>query len=429
MLESKPENKFKLFLLLSLGQFISQIGSGLSAFGLGVFLFQKTASANAVSMLILAAFLPNFILAPIAGILADRYDRRVLMIISDTLSISGLLYILIMLRNNDFSVFKICMAVGISSIFASLLEPSYKATISDLLSKEDYTKASGIVQLASASRFLISPLIAGFLLSFWDISALLMIDISTFIVTVLSTFLVKKKIRKKKTLEDDFSLLKDFQLGLIEFKRSGAIITLVVLITIITFFIGIIQVLFNPLLLSFNTAAISGTVQSITAIGMLFSAIIIGIVEIKQNKFKILVMGLIICSISFAGMGLRENIYLITTLGFVFFSTIPLINAILDYLIRSNIDNKVQGRVWGLIGFISQLGYILAYLSAGYLADGFFKKLSTSLSNHQMFTMLMGTGIARHIGLLIMIAGLGLLLFTIFFAFNKKVQSLEEKGV
>ncbi len=426
MLAKSDNNSFQLFLILSLGQFISQIGSGLSAFGLSVFLFQKTASTNSVAMLILAAFLPNFLLAPIAGILADRYDRRLLMIIADSLSISGLLYILFMLKTAQFSVFKICLAIAVSSTFASLLEPAYKATISDLLTKEEYTKASGIVQLAGAARFLISPLIAGFLLNIWDINVFIFIDISTFIVTVISTFFVKQNIKTSKNIDNDFSLLRDFKLGLREFSRNRAVVTLVLLITILTFFVGFIQVLFNPLLLSFNDAAVAGVIQSIAAMGMLISAIIIGVKEMKRNKFNTLVIALIICSLSFAAIGLRENNIMICLLGFIFFSTIPIINAILDYLIRSNIANNIQGRVWGLIGLISQLGYILAYLSAGYFADGLFQKISNSYSDSKLLTILLGNGNARHIGLLIISSGLLFFVFNIFFACNQEIQSLAE---
>lgn len=71
-----------------------------------------------------------------------------------------------------------------------------------------------------------------------------------------------------------------------------------------------------------------------------------------------------------AGFGLWENIYVICIFGFVFFAMLPFANSCLDYLVRTNIPDELQGRAWGLIGFISQLGYVVAYALSGAAADG-----------------------------------------------------------
>lgn len=67
--------------------------------------------------------------------------------------------------------------------------------------------------------------------------------------------------------------------------------------------------------------------------------------------------------------GLKENIYIICISGFIFFSMLPFANNCLDYLVRTNIADELQGRVWGLIGFLSQVGYAAAYIISGILAD------------------------------------------------------------
>ena len=112
-----------------------------------------------------------------SGELADRYDRRLLMVLGDSLSAVGLVFILICMLRGEAQLWQICVGVTISSVFSSLLEPAYKATVTDLLTEEQYTKASGLVQVAGSAKYLISPLIAGFLLTVSDIKLLLVIDI------------------------------------------------------------------------------------------------------------------------------------------------------------------------------------------------------------------------------------------------------------
>ena len=133
------------------------------------------------------AFMPSLLLSAFAGVLADRYDRRLLMVLGDSLSAIGLVFILICMLRGEAQLWQICVGVTISSVFSSLLDPAYKATVTDLLTKEQYTKASGLVQIASTSKFLISPIIAGYLLVISDIKLLLIIDIFTFFVTVTTT--------------------------------------------------------------------------------------------------------------------------------------------------------------------------------------------------------------------------------------------------
>ena len=142
----------KKFLLLWIGELISSIGGGLTSFGLGVYVFQKTGSAAGMALVTLLGFLPTLLFTVPAGVLADRYDRRVLMMIGDGCSGLGILYIFLCMLHGEANLVQICIGVFVSAIFSSLLDPSYRATITDLLSKEEFSKASGLVSLAGSAR-------------------------------------------------------------------------------------------------------------------------------------------------------------------------------------------------------------------------------------------------------------------------------------
>ena len=186
------KSNFGKFLLLWTGELISSVGGGLTSFGLGVYVFGQTGSAASMALVTLLAFLPTLVLSVPAGVLADRYDRRLLMMLGDGCSALGIIYILICMMNGGASLLQICIGVFVSSVFSSLLEPSYRATVSDLLTKEEFSKANGLVSLAGSARYLISPLVAGLLLSISDVKLLLIIDISTFFLTIMSIAVVKK---------------------------------------------------------------------------------------------------------------------------------------------------------------------------------------------------------------------------------------------
>ncbi|MFJ3388027.1 MULTISPECIES: MFS transporter [unclassified Lysinibacillus] len=419
---------FKKFLLLWSGQLISAIGSGLTAFGLGIYVFQKTGKASAMALVTLLAFMPSLLLSPVAGVLADRYDRRILMVLGDSLSAIGLVYILICMLSGEALLWQICVGVTISSVFSSLLDPAYKATVTDLLTEEQYTKASGLVQVAGSAKYLISPIIAGFLLTVSDIKLLLVIDICTFFVTVTTALAVRKGLASK-TCEQTQSFFREFKDGWRAVSENRGVLVLVIMTSVLTFYLGIIETLSIPMLLTFTNSSVIGTVETVVATGMLVSSVIIGFLPIKKGYVKILSFSLFFEGIFMAVFGLRENIALICISGFFFFAMMPFANSTLDFLVRTNIDNAVQGRAWSLIGVISQFGFVAAYALSGVLADYVFTPflvdgglLADSVGK------ITGTGQGRGTGLLIIIAGI-LLCVTSFILCNlKSVKKLENRG-
>ena len=366
-MEAKKSN-FGKFMLLWAGELVSSIGGGLTSFGLGVYVFNRTGSAAGMALVTLLGFLPTFLFSVPAGVLADRYDRRVLMMVGDGFSAFGILYILICMMQGEAAIWQIGVGVFFSSTFQALLEPAYRATVTDLLTKEEYSRASGLVNIAGSSRYLISPMIAGFLLSVSDVKLLMIIDICTFFLTLTSTFVVKRGIETKKQQEKE-SFFASFKTGWKAVHGKKGVFVLILVSSAITLFMGVFQILAEPMVLAFSDAKTLGIVETICASGMLVSSIFLGIFGIKKHYVRVLSFSLAIAGVFIFGFGLWENIALIAMFGFGFFLMLPFANNCLDYLVRTNIPDELQGRAWGLIGFLSQIGYVVAFGVSGILSD------------------------------------------------------------
>ena len=364
------KRNFSKFMLLWLGELISSIGSGLTSFGLGVYIFGKTGSAASMALVSLLGFLPTLLLSVPAGVLADRHDRRLLMMIGDGFSALGILYILICIIHGEAQLWQICTGVFISASFSALLEPSYRATVTDLLTKEEYSKASGMVSLAGSARYLVSPVLAGALLTISDIKILLIIDIFTFFPTVIAAAFIKKEIALMQA-DKDVSFAESLKIGGKAVTEKRGVLVLIIVSSLITCFMGVFQILAQPLILDFTDSATLSTAETICACGMVVSGIILGAAGIKKGYVKILSASLFFAGIGMAGFGIWENIFIICIFGFIFFAMLPFANSCLDYLVRTNIADELQGRAWGFIGFISQIGYVVAYALSGAAADWF----------------------------------------------------------
>ncbi|MCM1565812.1 MAG: MFS transporter [Dehalobacter sp.] len=423
------DKSYKRFLIIWLGQLMSAIGSGLTAFALGVFVFQKTQSATNFSLIILFAFLPTFILLPFGGVLADRFNRKKMMIIGDAGAITGLLFILLVMISGSIEIWHIYVGVALSSVFAAIQNPSYKAVVTDLVSEEMYSRASGLIQLAGSAQYLISPIIAGFLMSIFDIKLVLIIDIMTFLIAAAAVFVVKKQDAAPLKQEKP-EFLRDMSESFHYLISQQEVLCLVLLTTMVCFFVGLLQSLFGPMMLSLTNSRILGMTLSVSASGMLVSSLIIGIFGIRKNKVLTLAWSLALAGLFYALMGLFTAVALIMVFGFLFFSTLPFLNTSLEVLIRSNVDNAKQGRIWSMVYAISQAGYILAFGSAGFLADHLFNPLFYSggaLS--QTIGQVIGTGQGRGIGFLFVISGLLVSTLALIIGRVKKIGALELKTV
>lgn len=407
------KSNFSKFMLLWSGEFISAIGSGLTSFGLSVYVFRQTGSAASMGLVTLLAFLPTLLFSVPAGVLADKYDRRLLMMIGDGFSALGIVYILICMLQGEAKLYQICVGVFVSAVFSSLLEPSYRATVTDLLTKEEYSKASGLVSIAGSARYLISPVLAGILLAVSDIRLLFVIDISTFILTVISTAVVRKGIATKET-ENQSGFFQSLTEGWRAIADRRGVLLLILVSSVMTCFMGAIQILSEPLILDFADSITLGAAQTICACGMLVSGLFLGMRGIKKGYVKVLAISLFLTGITMIGFGIRENIYIICLFGFLFFATLPFANNCLDYLVRTNIPDELQGRAWGVIGFLSQIGYVVAYGLAGVAADGIASKLQI--------------GVGRGAAGVVMTAGVLLSLTALFLYPIKSIRALERKS-
>ncbi|MBP8968650.1 MAG: MFS transporter [Lachnospiraceae bacterium] len=403
-------SNFGKFLLLWTGELISSIGGGLTAFGLGVYIFNQTGSAANMAIVTLLGFLPTLVLSVPAGVLADRYDRRLLMMIGDGCSALGIIYILVCMATGGAQLWQICLGVSVNAIFSALLEPSFRATITELLTKEEYSKASGLVSLAGSARYLFSPVIAGFLLTVSDVKLLLFIDMCTFFLTVMSVAVVRHGIGNT-VVEKKESFAESFKGGWVAITAKPGIFMIMVVSAGITLFMGVFQILAEPLILSFADSKTLGISETICACGMLVSSIVLGIKGIRNHFVKALGISLMSAGAFMFGFGCFENIIVICCFGFMFFAALPIANNCLDYLTRTNIPEETQGRAWGLIGFISQMGYVVAYAVSGFAAD--------AIGNAT------GLGVGRGSAITVQIAGICLVATSALILVIKSIRELE----
>ncbi len=401
----KNQKSYVKFIVVWAGQLLSGLGNGMTAFALGVYVFRQTSSAFAFSMVSLCLFVPSILLKPLGGVLADRYDRRFLIIAGDTGSALSVLFLMTAAFGGSPAFWKIYLGVSLNSIFTALQNPAYKAAVTDMINPAQFSKAGGLVQLAGSAQHLLSPVAAGFILSTGSLTTVLLIDLSTFLIAVAAVLSMHTS-GPRRTGDTERSFIQDLQEGWKTVIADRAILQLVLLISLVTFFVGFLQTLLAPMLLPLTDPKTLGSAQSMSACGMLISSLILGVLGLRGSHSTSLILSLVLAGLCMALMGVSTSILFITAVLFAFFCTLPVINTSADVMIRTHIPNEQQGRAWGMIGLLSQIGYIGAYSISGALADRVFNPLLSKTGPLAASVgQLTGTGPGRGIALMLLIAG------------------------
>lgn len=469
------------FALIWLAQLIAKTGNGLTPFALTIYAYQHTGLSTSVALITMAGFLPVVLLAPPAGVLADRFDRTRLMAIGNIICAVALGLVWATMRTAADNMVLICLTLALVSVGAALLDPAYRAVITDLLPPERYAKASGLVQLASAAQLIVAPAVAGVLMARSTILIVIAIDIAMTTVAALLMVLIAMHAHpgqdSQRELIDGSQNTGVQEAGFQDAAQQGGapegaarqgtglesaaqedlapqaatqhdgatasgsglrdaleylagargVLALVGLATLITFCMGFLQTLLTPLMLDLTSEDTLGIIRSGAAVGMLVSSLIIGVVGMGTHHRRFMAIFLALGGILVAGIGMTTNVLAIGVLCAAFFMTLPPLNTSVEVLARCAIPNQAQGRVWGLIGFISQLGYILAYAVSGLLADHVFTPLlqpggplASSLGT------IMGTGPSRGIGIMFALVGLALIALAVAVPFIASVARIEQ---
>ncbi|PSB55139.1 MFS transporter [Chamaesiphon polymorphus] len=409
MLKQLKSEGMSIFTLVWLGQLVSILGSSLSSFAMDVWVYQRNGSVTELSFLILFTTLPMVIVSPFAGVLVDRWDRRWVMIISDTGAALSTSIVALLLMSGQIQTWHICLATAVSSSFSAFQSPAYSAATTLLVPKQNLGRAVGMIGFAGAIGQLISPMLSGILLEIIQISGIFLLDLGSFVFSAIVLLLVRfpRHQAQEKQQHHQLPLLKEVFSGFNYLTAHGGLVGLLFFLAISAFLVGIIQLLAYPLALSFASSAQLGIALGVGGMGAIVGSILMGSWgNGRQDYIKILLCSMLLNGFSLIVVGSTPNIIVFGVSAFLYFLGIPFINGSVQVILQKKVPLNIQGKVFSLTTAVSGLCLPLAILIAGPLADRIFEPLMKP--NGLLAGTIgraIGTGSGRGIGLMFMILG------------------------
>jgi DHA3 family macrolide efflux protein-like MFS transporter len=398
----------RVFGFIWFGQLVSLIGSGITSFALGIWVYEHTGSVTQYALVLLATALPNIVVSPFAGALVDRWDRRQTMIFSDLGAALSTLAIVLLLSVGHLEVWHIYLATAVNSAFSAFQWPAYIAAISLLVPKQHLGRAGGMVQLGQAASQVVSPMLGGALLALVQVWGVLLIDVATFLFALFTLFMVSipGPHAAPEGEERASSLLREIAYGWSYITARPGLLGLLIFFATSHFLGSIVETLSVPLLLSLTTSTVLGTVLSVGGSGMLVGGLVMGIWGGPKRRVNGVLAFELLGGLFVLVAGLWTSVPLFTIVAFVFFFRLPIVHGCRQAIWQSKVVPDAQGRTFAVQRMASWSSRLLAYLVAGPLADRVFEPLLAA--NGPLagsVGRIVGVGPGRGIGLLFVVTG------------------------
>jgi len=399
------------FTIVWLGQVVSLLGSAMTVFALTIWAFEETGQATALALVAFFSFGPTVLLSPVAGALVDRWNRRLVMMLSDLAAGLSTIVVLILFATDQLEVWHLYVTGAFAGAFQAFQFPAYSAAVTMMLSKEQYARASGMLSLAQSASGVLAPAAAGALLGPVGIAGILLFDVVTFLAAVGTLLFVH--IPQPETTpagaERESNLWQESIYGFRYIFRRPSLLALQTVFFFMNFITAFTLVLLSPMILARtgNDELLLGAVQSVGAIGGVVGGLVLSAWGGPRRRVHGVLLGMFGASLlGQIPLGVGRSVLLWSAGNFAIYFMIPILNGSNQAIWQAKVAPDVQGRVFAVRRLIAQITFPLATLVAGPLADQLFEPaMMPGGGLVGTFGWLVGAGPGAGMGLIVVIVG------------------------
>ncbi|HPC05685.1 MAG TPA: MFS transporter [Anaerolineaceae bacterium] len=401
----------KAFIVIWLGQLISVLASSMTGFALSIWMYQQTESATAMGLVQVCFITPFLIMSPFAGVMVDRYNRKLMMMVSDFTAVLATALILILHLSGNLQFWHLYIAAVLNGIGNTFQWPAYSAAVGTMVAKEQLGKVNGMMSLVEAGPGVVAPLLAGMLLPVIGLTGILTIDIFTFFMAIgaLLVIFVPQPQRTEEGQKAQGNMLKEAAFGFRYIFARPSLLGLQMLFFAGNLFSGVAFTVMAPMILARTNqnALMFGTVQTAGAIG----AVVGGIAMSAWGGFKRRIHGVLASWIWFGlfsaclvGTGFGLPVWVAgAALGEL---AIPLMNGSNQAIWQAKVAPDLQGRVFSSRRLIAWFTNPVSPIIGGTMADFVLEPaMRAGGFLPDTFGWLVGTGPGSGMGLLMLICG------------------------
>ena len=405
----------------------------MTSFALGIWAWEKTGSAQALALVGVFTFAPLIIVTPLVGVLVDRWNRKLVMMLSDLGAALASVVVLILLATGTLEIWHIYATTAFASIFQAFQWPAYSASATLMVPKKYYSRASGLISMIESASNITAPLLAGLLIGFIGLQGILIIDLLTFILaflTLLFVFIPQPSLASNRITLKEF--LQEMTFGFRYILRREGLFKLQLVFFAANFMTVIGWAVVSPMVLARTggDAQILGLVESFAAAGGLVGGLLLTIWGGPKKLVWGVLIGWILNGLLgrfLMGISALPWIWMLSAFLLAFF--MPTINGSNQAIWQKKVPPEKQGRVFAIRRFIAQITIPISMGLSGWLADHVFEPAfsNTKEWGGRIFGLVFGVGPGSGLSMMIAISGMMVTLVGIAGLISKRIKFVESE--
>ena len=363
----------RAFAIIWSGQFFSILTSSLVNFAIIIWISLQTGSAEMLAWAAIAALLPQTVIGPFTGALIDRWNRKRIMMLSDTFIALCTLILAFLFWLDIAEIWHIFGLLGLRSIGSAFHMPAMQASVPLLAPTDQLTRIAGVNQIIASVSQIAGPALGAMLITIWKIEYVLLFDVAGALIAVTSLFFVHIPNPEKKEGKEK-NILKEMKEGVLIILSNRGLSWVFLYDVSVMFFIIPISVLFPLMTLEYfnGTEFQAGIIEAIWSVGALVGGTIMGAKVYKINRVALINWMYLVCGLTFLLTGL------LSPGGFVWFAVLTAIggvsgavyNSAFTGLLQTKIEPGALGRVFTMFFTFSFIPAMLGLIGIGFVADG-----------------------------------------------------------
>lgn len=396
----------RTFYILTVTQVLSLIGSSMTGTAVGIRVFADTGDSTPVLLAPFFAALPMMLAGSFAGVLVDRWDRRLVLIASDAGQAFGTLLLLLSFLGGAFQLWHLYVVAFLQGVLGMLQRPATEATVALLVPPNQLDRANVVRQLAGPAAGIIAPVVAGLLYAVIGVTGVMAIDLATFAVAVVTVALVAiPRPQRHDAGHPPGSVWDDFRVGFEFLRERQILLMLMVYAALLNFLLSGPMSLTTPYILTLTgSSATLGVLLGTLNMGIVIGGVVMGIWGGTRPRIHGIMLGLLFRASWLLVYGVaRTPLTLGLALFFVFFTN-PLVDASFASMMQLKVPPALQGRVFALLFQLMYIANPLSLLITGPLVDRVLEP-AVGTPGWAAVAPLVGSAPGSGMGLLMVVAG------------------------
>ncbi len=415
------------FLILWTGQLVSSIGSSMSGFAIGIWAWEITGKATTLTLMGFFSTLSSIVIAPVSGAIVDRFNRKLVLMVGDTVAVLATIIITLLYLTNHLQIWHLYLTSAVVSTFNQLQSLAYSASVSLLVPKQLYTRVSSLEFLSSYGSNIIAPVLAGYLYKVIGLLGIWLIDISTFAIAISSLLFICIPKPPQTDQNENPAIWQGLGYGLRYILARKSLLALLGVTFFFWFAHDVGDSLYSPMILSQteNNTLVLGTLASAAGFGGVTGAIIVSTWGGFRQRIKGVLFGMIGAGLSKIVFGLGRTPWVWIPAQFCSSFNFPLNGSSDTAIWLAKVAPNVQGRVFAAHSLALQIASAFAYLISGPLADNIFVPAFQSEGILTVFFAQFGTGTGAGIAFLYVICAVCMLIVGLIGFSMRSLRNLE----